>query len=235
MHHLVCGEQLSWGVPVIADCCNEFGLLSGAPLSSEVHSRPNHGGKAGGQISSASACPDLVDCLPPRSRPWPPPTEWRLLSAQPATFASIASPVALGPLFSHWPHSAHSEGYSGPCFDLTTARRLLYQPCISPIHGHRYKCPYPSLLRSSSIRPLLPSPAMPSYRTHITILQQIAAQHPAANAFQVPEFDPHTNQVLRWHPVTYSRFFQDVELFAKHWTRKLTSQGVLPRSVVGVW
>lgn len=80
-----------------------------------------------------------------------------------------------------------------------------------------------------------PPPAMPSFRTHITILQQVAASHPHATAFQVPEFDAQTNEVSKWHPVSYSRFFDDVELFAKYWTQKLTAQGIPPRSVVGVW
>ena len=74
-----------------------------------------------------------------------------------------------------------------------------------------------------------------SYRTHISILEQIAESHPNANAFQVPQYEPHTSEILRWHPVTYSRFFADVEHFAKYWTQWFSSQGIPRRSVIGVW
>lgn len=76
---------------------------------------------------------------------------------------------------------------------------------------------------------------MPSYRTHITVLQEVASQHPSLPAFRVPQYDPQTHRILEWHTVTYSRFAADVELFAKYWTKKLSADGVLPRSVVGVW
>ncbi|KAI0094983.1 hypothetical protein BDY19DRAFT_915754 [Irpex rosettiformis] len=76
---------------------------------------------------------------------------------------------------------------------------------------------------------------MSLYRTHISILSDIAHSHPEANAFQVPQYHPATTEILRWHPVTYSRFFADVEHFAKYWSHWLSSQGVPRRSVVGVW
>lgn len=76
---------------------------------------------------------------------------------------------------------------------------------------------------------------MLSYRTHITALQQVATQYPDSPAFQVPQYDSSTHQILQWHTVTYRRFLADVELFAKYWSHKLSANGVLPRSVVGVW
>ncbi|KAI0694890.1 acetyl-CoA synthetase-like protein [Cytidiella melzeri] len=76
---------------------------------------------------------------------------------------------------------------------------------------------------------------MPLYRTHITILQQIATSHPDVNAFRVPQYDAETNEILQWHPITYSRFFADVELFARYWVQQFSSQGIPPRSVVGIW
>lgn len=76
---------------------------------------------------------------------------------------------------------------------------------------------------------------MLSYRTQITALQQVATQYPDAPAFQVPEYAPSTQQILRWHPVTYRRFLADVELFARYWSEKLTADGIMPRSVVGMW
>lgn len=76
---------------------------------------------------------------------------------------------------------------------------------------------------------------MPTYRTQITVLQQIATEHPDSPAFQVPQYDPSTRQILQWHPVTFSRFLADVELYARYWSAQLTANGVLPRSVVGMW
>lgn len=76
---------------------------------------------------------------------------------------------------------------------------------------------------------------MPSYRTHITVLRQVASQCPDAPVFQVPQYDPRTNQIVDWHPVSYSRFFADVELFARYWTQRLSASGVELGAVVGVW
>jgi hypothetical protein len=76
---------------------------------------------------------------------------------------------------------------------------------------------------------------MLSYRTHITHLQQVATQYPESPAFQIPQYDPTTQEILRWHPISYRRFFADVELFAQYWSQKFTSDGILPRSVIGVW
>lgn len=76
---------------------------------------------------------------------------------------------------------------------------------------------------------------MPAYKTHITILQEIATQHPDSPAFQVPEYDSTTQRILRWHPVSYSRFLADVEHFARYWSQKLATNGIPRSSVVGVW
>ncbi|KAI0639731.1 acetyl-CoA synthetase-like protein [Trametes polyzona] len=76
---------------------------------------------------------------------------------------------------------------------------------------------------------------MAAYRTHLTILEQTAARCPDAPAFRIPRVDPQTETVLEWGTVTYSEFWQDVERFAKYWTEKLTADGVVGRSVVGLW
>ncbi|CDO76611.1 hypothetical protein BN946_scf184868.g25 [Trametes cinnabarina] len=76
---------------------------------------------------------------------------------------------------------------------------------------------------------------MAGYRTHLTILEETASQHPTAAAFRVPRLDKETGDILEWEVVTYSDFWQDVERFAKYWTQKLTADGVHPRSVVGLW
>ncbi|KAI0830640.1 acetyl-CoA synthetase-like protein [Trametes gibbosa] len=76
---------------------------------------------------------------------------------------------------------------------------------------------------------------MASYRTHITILEETAARYPDAPAFRVPCVDPETSNVQEWAVITYSQFWQDVERFARYWTQRLTADGVVPRSVVGLW
>ncbi|KZT75167.1 acetyl-CoA synthetase-like protein [Daedalea quercina L-15889] len=76
---------------------------------------------------------------------------------------------------------------------------------------------------------------MPSYPTHLTVLQTIATLYPAANAFRVPELEPATNAIRQWHAITYAQFLHDVEHFAAYWTERLTAQDVHPPSVVGLW
>ncbi|PIL31634.1 hypothetical protein GSI_06336 [Ganoderma sinense ZZ0214-1] len=76
---------------------------------------------------------------------------------------------------------------------------------------------------------------MASYRTHLTVLEQSAARYPDSPVFRTPRTDPNTNKILEWDIVTYSQFWQDVERFARHWTRELTACGVRTRSVVGLW
>ena len=76
---------------------------------------------------------------------------------------------------------------------------------------------------------------MPLYRTHISILRDIAARYPDSPAFQVPQYEADTQRISRWHPVSYSRFLADVELFARYWSAKLSSARIPLGSVVGVW
>ncbi|TFK89636.1 acetyl-CoA synthetase-like protein [Polyporus arcularius HHB13444] len=76
---------------------------------------------------------------------------------------------------------------------------------------------------------------MVSYRTHLTVLEQTAARYPLSPAFRVPRVDPVTQAILDWDVVTYGQFWQDVERFARYWTEKLTADGVVTRSIVGLW
>ncbi|KAI0652198.1 acetyl-CoA synthetase-like protein [Trametes meyenii] len=76
---------------------------------------------------------------------------------------------------------------------------------------------------------------MATHRTHLTILEQTAAKYPDAPAFRVPRIDPETDQVLEWDIITYKEFWQDVERFARYWTQTLSADGVVGRSVVGLW
>ncbi|CCL98987.1 uncharacterized protein FIBRA_00995 [Fibroporia radiculosa] len=76
---------------------------------------------------------------------------------------------------------------------------------------------------------------MPYYQTHLGILDESAALHPTATVFRIPEVDPATNAIRSWHSISYAQFRNDVEHVAKYWTSKLTTQGIQPNSVIGLW
>ncbi|KAI0800938.1 acetyl-CoA synthetase-like protein [Fomes fomentarius] len=76
---------------------------------------------------------------------------------------------------------------------------------------------------------------MAPFRTHLTVLEQSAAQYPDAPAFRVPRLRSDSDEILEWDTVTYIQFWQDVQRFARHWTQKLTVDGIPCGSVVGLW
>lgn len=76
---------------------------------------------------------------------------------------------------------------------------------------------------------------MPTFKTHLTVLEESAKRFSSLPAFKVPLIDPNTQEILQWDSVSYSQFLADVEHFAKYWTSILSDRGVAPRSVVGVW
>lgn len=76
---------------------------------------------------------------------------------------------------------------------------------------------------------------MPTFKTHLTALEESASLYPSRPAFRVPHLRPQSQEIQEWQEITYSQFLADVEHFAKFWTQRLTADGVPPRSVVGVW
>ncbi|KAG6828193.1 hypothetical protein H0H92_008812 [Tricholoma furcatifolium] len=72
-------------------------------------------------------------------------------------------------------------------------------------------------------------------RTHLTVLESSASLYPSAPIFKLPCLDSASGRVNSWTPVSYLEFWRDVELYARHWRRVLTLDGVLPGSVVGLW
>lgn len=72
-------------------------------------------------------------------------------------------------------------------------------------------------------------------RTHLTVLETSASLYPTRPAFKTPRSDCQTGQVQDWQSITYQQFKQDVELFARHWSRVLRRDRVPQKSVVGVW
>lgn len=76
---------------------------------------------------------------------------------------------------------------------------------------------------------------MADYKTHLTALAETAAAYPTTLAFQLPIINEQDGRVQKWQPITYRDFHADVEHFATYWSDVLESDGVMPRSVVGLW
>ncbi|OCH95760.1 acetyl-CoA synthetase-like protein [Obba rivulosa] len=74
-----------------------------------------------------------------------------------------------------------------------------------------------------------------TYRTHLTVLQEVASLHPTATAFRVPQLEPTTQRILEWDAISFAQFHSDVEHFARYWGALLQARGIALRSVVGVW
>lgn len=76
---------------------------------------------------------------------------------------------------------------------------------------------------------------MTTFRSHLTVLENSAVEYSSAPAFRVPQVDSQTAQVKQWHTVTYKQFLNDVERFARYWSRTLKADAVPRGSVVGLW
>ncbi|KAF9480646.1 acetyl-CoA synthetase-like protein [Pholiota conissans] len=70
--------------------------------------------------------------------------------------------------------------------------------------------------------------------THLTVLDSSSSKYASETLFRIPQVDS-TGRVEVWRSVTYQRFNQDVELFARHWTRVFKAQNIPTRSVIGCW
>ena len=73
-----------------------------------------------------------------------------------------------------------------------------------------------------------------SYKTHLTVLEQSAALYPSSAAFRLPRTTP-SGTVELWESISYRQFHLDVERFARHWHGVLSSLGLPPRAIVGLW
>ncbi|GLB44400.1 putative amp- ligase [Lyophyllum shimeji] len=72
-------------------------------------------------------------------------------------------------------------------------------------------------------------------RSHLTVLRSSTARNPSLPVFKVPQLDQASGRVESWTPISYQQFWDDVEFYARHWTRTFTRDGVPPKSVVGLW
>ncbi|KAF9653331.1 acetyl-CoA synthetase-like protein [Thelephora ganbajun] len=74
--------------------------------------------------------------------------------------------------------------------------------------------------------------------SHLTALDNHAATHADAPAFKLPQMSTHggsSQSVEAWIPVSYRRFRDDVEHFAKYWITTFQRAGIAPRSCIGIW
>ncbi|KAA1468149.1 acetyl-CoA synthetase-like protein [Dentipellis sp. KUC8613] len=72
-------------------------------------------------------------------------------------------------------------------------------------------------------------------RSHLSVLETSASVYASSPAFRIPRCDLQSGEAQDWDTVTFSQFHRDVELFARHWARKLKGDHVPQRSVVGMW
>ena len=82
---------------------------------------------------------------------------------------------------------------------------------------------------------LLPASAMYS---HLTVLDSHAGAHANTPAFKLPHMSTHgapPPSVEAWIPVSYRRFREDVEHFARYWMTTFQRAGIKPRSCIGIW
>ncbi|KAF7966436.1 hypothetical protein HWV62_38398 [Athelia sp. TMB] len=76
---------------------------------------------------------------------------------------------------------------------------------------------------------------MSAFRSHLTVLESSASRFSSASAFQIPDVDTETGKALRWRPISYSQFRDDVNTSARYYAKTLRADGVQPQSVVGLW
>ncbi|TFK36149.1 hypothetical protein BDQ12DRAFT_737217 [Crucibulum laeve] len=73
------------------------------------------------------------------------------------------------------------------------------------------------------------------YSSHLTVLESSASAHATSSVFQIPQLEASSNRVASWRSITYQEFHRHVEVYARHWTRVLRSDGIPIKSVVGLW
>lgn len=76
---------------------------------------------------------------------------------------------------------------------------------------------------------------MQHLHSHLSVLEQAATRYPDRPAFRIAQKSKTDDTVETWLPISFKEFQADVELAARYWFEKLSTHGVAPRSVVGLW
>ncbi|KXN89924.1 hypothetical protein AN958_04928 [Leucoagaricus sp. SymC.cos] len=71
--------------------------------------------------------------------------------------------------------------------------------------------------------------------SHLAVLEASSSKYSQLPVFRTPVVNKETGKIESWLSISYRQLQQDVERFAKFWQSKLSRDGVLPQSVVGVW
>ena len=74
-----------------------------------------------------------------------------------------------------------------------------------------------------------------TFQSHLSVLEFSAKLYPMRPAFRIPVVNKETSQILEWATVAYAKFHQDVELHAQYWISVLSTDGIAPGSIVGLW
>ena len=84
---------------------------------------------------------------------------------------------------------------------------------------------------------LLPSvpKLMPELQNHLSALKTASLTYPDRLAFRIAHKASDADTVASWERISFQQFYQDVENAAKYWLSELSSRGLAPRSVVGLW
>lgn len=72
--------------------------------------------------------------------------------------------------------------------------------------------------------------------THLTVLDESASAHSFRAAFRIPKLvGTDGEEVEEWETITYARFHEDVDRYARYWASVLAEDGLPSRSVVSLW
>ena len=74
-----------------------------------------------------------------------------------------------------------------------------------------------------------------AFQSHLSVLESSFRSYPTRPAFRTPVVNKETSKISEWATITYSQFYQDVQLYARYWTSILSADGVAPGSIVGLW
>ena len=74
-----------------------------------------------------------------------------------------------------------------------------------------------------------------TFQSHLSVLASSVKLYPKRPAFRLPVVNKETSQISEWVAITYTQFYQDVELYARYWTSVLSADGIAPGFVIGLW
>ena len=73
------------------------------------------------------------------------------------------------------------------------------------------------------------------FQSHLSVLESSVRSYPTRPAFRTPVINKETSQISEWATITYAQFYQDVQLHARYWSSILSTDGVAPGAIIGLW